>query len=447
MPMKLRGTALSALMLGGALTPAAAWAQDLKVSGSVRVRYEAIEGQPHAGFGVTDEQLAIRSAILAEYDPKGPLTFGVQLQDSRVYLAKAGGSVNNGDVNAFEVNQAYLALDLGAAMGQGTKTRLQAGRFLTNVGSRRLVAGDEYRNASNAYTGLRLDAAGPINATLFYLLPQVRLPDAQAEVLRNKVQVDREGFDLQLWGGLLGRPRLFGKATGEIGYVGLAERDVPGRPTRDRNLHSVDVRLLLDPRPGKFDFEAEAIYQFGTISTALAANAASQDVSASFLHARAGYTFPGGWKPRVGLEYDRVSGDGPGGGYGRFDTLYGMRRTDFAPLGAYTAVGRANISSPGVRVEATPDPRWDVMATYRPMWLADKTDAFSTSGVRDASGRSGSFAGHQLDGRLRFWILPRRLRAEADATFLLKGEFMRNAPNAPRTGDTHYASIALTFTY
>ena len=172
-----------------------------------------------------------------------------------------------------------------------------------------------------------------------------------------------------------------------------------------------------------------------------------QAVSAWFVHADAGYTFPGNAKLRLSVEYDRASGDAPGGKYGRFDTLFGMRRADLAPAGIYNAIGRANIETVGLRAEIAPSSRWDAFAAYRPMWLAEKTDSFSTTGVRDVTGVSGSFAGHQLEGRVRYWLVPSFLRAEINAVWLAKGRFLHAAPNAPATGDTTYlaTSVAASF--
>jgi hypothetical protein len=150
---------------------------------------------------------------------------------------------------------------------------------------------------------------------------------------------------------------------------------------------------------------------------------------------------------RLSVEYDRASGDGPGRTFGRFDTLFGMRRADLAPSGIYNSIGRANISTPGVRIEAAPGKRLDMFAVYRAMWLADPTDAFSTTGVRDPSGRSGSFAGHQIEGRIRYWLVPGFLRGEINAIWLGKGRFLRTAPNAPQTGDARYLSTVLMATF
>ena len=120
-----------------------------------------------------------------------------------------------------------------------------------------------------------------------------------------------------------------------------------------------------------------------------------------------------------------------------------MRRADLGPAGLYNSFGRTNFISPGVRVEAVPGKPTDLMATLRPIWLAAREDAFSTTGVRDASGRSGSFAGTQFDGRVRHQ-LTKALRLELDAVLLAKGRFLRDAPNAPPGRWTRYVSLNAT---
>jgi hypothetical protein len=417
----------------------------LTLSGSVRVRYETLDGQARAGFGAEDELFSIRTTILAEYREDG-FRVGVELYDSRAYGSEPGSAIGTAEVNTLEPVQAYVGYEVREPFGRGTALAVQAGRFTLNLGSRRLVAADDYRNTTNGYTGLRADihAGDGTAATLIYTLPQVRLPDDLPAILDNKVRLDRESFDLQLWGGLVSRPRVIAGALAEIGYFGLAERDAPGRPTRNRHLHNISARLIRDPAPGKADFEVEGIYQLGSARSSLAATAPELDVSAWFLHADAGYTFHGPLKARLSVEYDHASGDGSGRSFGRFDTLFGMRRADLAPAGIYAQIGRANISTPGVRLEMAPTSRLDGFVAYRAMWLAERTDAFSTTSVRDPSGRSGSFAGHQIEGRVRWWLVPKRFRAEINGAWIGKGRFLEAAPNAPQTGNTHYISIAVT---
>ena len=286
--------------------PSVAMADDpadgLTVSGAIRVRYEAIDGQARAGFNASDDLLNVRTNILAEYKT-GDVRLGVELYDSRVFGDDAGTPVTVGEVNALEPVQAYVAADILAPFGKGSKLTLTAGRMMLNLGSRRLVAADDYRNTTNGYTGGRADLvlSPGIKATLIYTLPQVRLPDSPQDLRDARVELDRESFDLVLWGGLMTTSNILGSATGEISYYHLGERDAPGRSTRDRSLDTFGVRIIAEPRVGKIDYEIEALFQTGTISASLASAASRHSVSANFIHADIGYSFAGVWKPRLSV--------------------------------------------------------------------------------------------------------------------------------------------------
>lgn len=414
----------------------------LDVSGSVRGRYEAVENQSRVGYNRNDNIINLRSILTARYQT-GPVTIGGELWDSRVYNGNTGSPVTTNEVNTFELVQAYVGVKgpIGSAKVSG-----QAGRFTLDLGSRRLIANDDYRNTTTGFTGLRVDlaAAKGISATAIYVLPQQRRPDDITSLLKNAVTFDHEGFDLVLWGGLVAKTKAIGPITAEASFFHLGERDEPGRPTRDRSLNTVGARLFRNPKVSRFDGEVEAFYQSGTISASTAANAVTLPVSAWFIHASGGYSFPGSLKARVALQYDRASGDRPGGSYGRFDTIYGMRRGELGPAGLYNDIGRANISELGARIEIAPSKRWDAFVSYEALWLADRTDSFSTTGVRDISGQSGAFAGNQIDSRFRWWVMPAKLRFEVDGVLLAKGRFLQTAPNATVGKTTAYGAINFT---
>lgn len=420
----------------------------LTLSGSLRLRGEAIAGQARAGANSDDALFETREQLHATWRHDW-LRLVAELHDSRVWGANPGTPLSTGEVNALEPVQAYVQADLGDALGKGTRTSVQVGRLGLDLGSRRLVAIDDYRNTVTSFTGLRADlaTAGGIKATAFYALPVLRLPDDGPSLRRNAAELDRESFDTVLWGGFLARQRKGSPLLAEVSFLHLGERDSPGRPSRDRSLNSLGLRVLREPRPAAFDWGAEAIYQWGGISASLAPTAPRQSVSATFFRLHAGYSFQGPWKPRVLFELDRASGDGRGPTYGRFDFLYGMRRADLGPAGLYNAIGRSNVFTPGVRIEVTPSKRLDGFVGYRALWLADRFDAFSTTGVRDPSGNAGTFAGHQIDSRLRWWLLPGRLRLEADAVLLAKGHFLRHAPNATPGATTRYGCVNLTVSF
>jgi len=416
----------------------------LKLRATVRGRLEFIEGQPRPGFNASDTLLDVRSTVFAEYHT-GPLRFGAEVFDSRAYGGDIKTPIGTNEVNVAEVVQVYAALDLDAPMGTGTKARLQAGRMALSIGSRRLVSSEDWRNTTNSYLGLRGDLLlqGGLTATAFYVEPSIRLPDDKPSLLDNIYKPDRESSATVLLGGLVNKANLAGKSAAEVSFYHFEEQDSVGRPTRDRRLDTVGGRIYREPSSGHPDYEVEVFSQTGKISSSLLVNASTQPVSAQFYHLDMGYTFARPWKPRVSLRYDWISGDKGGSHYGRFDTLYGMRGAELAPAGLYNTVGRTNLVSPGVVLELTPDSLSDLYVRYRPLWLASRTDSFSTSNVLDVSGRSGNFAGNQVEVRWRRWLVPNALRIEFNGVWLAKGRFLEEAPNSPLTPDTKYGAVNL----
>ncbi len=416
----------------------------LKIVGSTRVRVESIDGQARTGFEPSSQIISLRTTLLIDYT-LGPLRIGGELRDARAYNDGPLSPVTVNEVNALEPVQAYIGANLGDTLGTGTKTSVQAGRMTMTLGSGRLLSGLEYRNTTNGVTGVRTDFVGKTGGaiTMFWLMPQIRLPSDKASILDNKVQLDRESTASVLWGAYATSPKLIADSKFDVGYFRFAEHDRPNLQTLDRNLHTIDLRWYRNPAPGRFDWEAETIVQFGHISSSVTPNAPTRNVEALFTHFSVGKTFGGAWAPHLSLVYDYASGSHPDGTYGRFDTLQGNAPLDFAPSGIYSEINRANIRSAGVRLELTPNKRLDGMAEFRTLSVPSVTDAFASTGVRDPGGNARNYAGEQYDLRVRYWIIPKALRAEADFTYLRKGPFFADAPNAPPDGDTRYGACSL----
>lgn len=421
---------------------------NFKLSANIRLRYEALHNQFRPGFDRDDDLVEAQTSIAAEWDT-GPVHIGAEMVDARAWDGDAGSSVGTGEVNTFELLQAYVGADLGAVLGTGSDLRLDAGRFVLDLGSRRLLARSNFANSPNGFAGVKVDlrTKAKEQLTLFYTQPSQKLPRDKDDILENDTQWDRNGGDQTFWGGFFAKPKVLGTGAVEAYFFALDEDDTTLRATRDRRLFTPGARIYRDPVAKSFDYEFEYAYQFGSISSGTTATAATLPVSAHYLHAEMGYQFGGAWKPRVSFEYDLATGDDASRSYGRFDGLFGSRRADYGPSGIFGPLGRSNLSSPGVRFEVTPSKSWDAMAFWRLAWLDSATDSFASTGVSDPSGQSGRFGGHQIEARVRYWVIPKAIRVELGGAALLRGTFLRNAPAATDWGNSVYGFGDISFTF
>ncbi|HBP21235.1 MAG TPA: alginate export family protein [Planctomycetes bacterium] len=415
------------------LSEAAGLPDWLHIGGTHRTRYEYLWNQFRRGSPGNGRGLSLRTTILLELRFQ-PLRIGAELLDSRAYFLDDDTPVNTGIVNPLELLQAYVALDLDQELGDAGKLTLRAGRLTFDIGSRRLVARNRFRNTINAFTGIHGEyERGGHSLQAFFVLPIQRRPFDRDSLEDNDVHFDREHLDNHFWGLVYtSAPLSPAELLVEAYLFGLNEDDRSERATRDRELYTTGFRLRRKKAKGELDFQLEAVLQFGRSSLSSAAGARRLDHFAYFAHATLGYTFAAPMQPRLALQGDYASGDtNPNDGdNGRFDTLFGARRFEFGPTGFFGAFARSNIQSLGLRLELKPLPKVSAHIAYRPFWLARKKDAWTTSRVQDPAGRSGRFIGHQIEARVRWDLIPDNVRLEGGFALLARGEFAREAPNA-----------------
>ena len=425
-----------------------AWFQ---LSGHHRLRYETLEGQFRTNRQGNEHILVLRTAIQAA------LTFDqfelvAEFMDSRQELADRRSPINTTIVNTFELLQGYVAVNFPDVVQEGGTARLQLGRQTIDFGSRRLVARNRFRNTLNNFTGINTSWAAASGHSLraFYFLPVSRVPSDTPSLLDNDTEFDEEDFDWQFWGVAAEMPQLLPTINGELFVFGLHEDDSPDRVTRDRTLYTPGFRLYRKPATGQFDCELESVFQAGhSRSSTATTNTTDLDHFAHFQHLEVGYSFAVRWSPRLVVQFDYASGDdNPNDdNNNRFDTLFGARRFDFGPTGIYGPFARSNLISPGYRLVLKPHAAFDIMFAHRFYWLAADRDAWTTSGVHDPTGKSGSYLGTQPEIRLRWDVLPGNVRLEAGAAYLFSGEFEDDAPNSNDEGDTSYAYVQTVFTF
>ena len=375
-----------------------------------------------------------------------------EVQDARAYLSDDHSNVSTSLVNTFDLLQAHARVGGNGAAG-GPAPEMLLGRFTMELGSGRLIAQEVYRDVTRTFTGIRARWPLPAGAvvTAFGVLPVLTLPDDRQALLHNDVVPDGEHVNLKFLGALYERPRLWLGARGEIYLYVLDEHDEPGkRETRNRELWTVGGRLFRNAAIRRWDGELETVWQQG-FARASSAPTDRRDlrVSAGYVHVHTGYTVEWPWALRLGLEYDYGSGDSDpaDGKWQRFDTLFGNRRTDLGPTSIYGALGRENVETLGVRLSVAPHARVDAFAVYRVVRLAAAADGFASTGVRDATGQSGRNGGQQVDLRWRVWVVPNAVRLDIGATHLVRGRFLREAPNATGEGDTTYVYGDVTYSF
>lgn len=422
---------------------AAPAAAEVDVSGSFRVRPGLVDGQVRPLTARSEAVVEIRT-ILSVRATTGAITWLAEMRDSRAYGNGADSALVAGDVNTFEPVQLRAAIDLGDVVGGGGRTQLVLGRTALDLGGRRLLSLGDYRNAAGFFTGAhaRLETEGRGTFDLFWAMPQTRQPVGREAVLANRPALDRERLAQQVFG-MVALVPISEELRAGVTVVGLAEKDRPDFQTRSRRLWTVGPRLLKEPARGQGDFEIEAFVQGGEAAPLDEPGGPALPVRSGMVRAAAGLSGPGALAPRLAAEFDYVSGDTPGGRYGRFDQLFGARRFEFGPSSIYGVLGRANLLSPALRFSVNDRDRVQGWVVARALWAASATDFFSQSGARDASGDSGRFAGAQVDTRILFWVVPGRLRADFNATGLARRGVLEGA--APGRTSIYVASAMEAF--
>ena len=420
-------------------------------SGVQRTRFEQVLNQFRVGRSGNDRVLAMRTNLVAKLRLKH-VTFGVELSDARAYLSDANTPIDSGVVNTLALLRAYLAFELENAGLPGASAHFRMGRLTIDLGSRRLVARNRFRNTINGFTGFDFawKSGGGMEIRGFAALPVRRRPEDEVEARDNTIRFDREDFSTVTWALFFASRPILNDIVFEGYLIGLHEQDTPSYATRNRTLATPGFRIFRPPRPGGVDFQVELAAQLGqSRQTTRAEDRADLQHRAFFQHTSVGYTWEAPFDPRFALHYDFASGDqDPGDDVnGRFDTLFGARRFEFGPTGIYGAFARSNLHSPGARVELKPLPEVSLVGAYRAFWLASSRDAWTTAGLRDESGTSGSFLGHQVEARAVFDVFVGNLKLETGIAHTARGRFARDAPDANEGGNPTvvYAQWILTF--
>jgi hypothetical protein len=420
----------------------------MEISFEHRTRYESLSDQYRKTVnGVPgnggDQVLVFRTLVHARAD-FDQFKMGVEIQDSRIKKADSGSASGSKGLtttiaNPLELLQAYIEVPFDDFLLEGSQHNLRAGRITMDLGTRRLVARNRYRNTINGFTGVDWKMKkGLKNYRLFYTMPVTRQVDG--DIIDNNERFDEENSERRFWGLYYSQPLLSKADKVELFLLGLREEDSSSLQTKDRDLNTYGVRFWRKPKVETFDYQLEGYYQVGESSRSTSPAANRLDHKAYFYHLEMGYSFDALWSPRLIGQFDYASGDDSNDGdNNRFDTLFGARRFDYGPTSSYGAFARSNLQSPGLRLVLKPRKDVSAMFSLRGFWRASKDDAWTTSGI---SG-DDSYIGTQIETRLRWDLIPKQLRLEGGLVYLSSGALMSEADK----DDATYGYLQATFNF
>jgi hypothetical protein len=418
-----------------------------ELSGIQRSRLETVDELFGGGLSGSDHALALQTSLFFDLKLERMQLFG-EIMDSRMELNDERSSLGTAFVNTLEPIQAYAAWTFEDSLQAGAESTLRAGRLTLDIGKRRVVSRNRFRNTMSTFVGVDWQWKGSDarNARAIYLVPMRILPAAFDDLLDNDIELDRGLRDTALWGGYYQFPKGPRSDIVEIYAFDYDSIGTAADPATFFDVWSIGSRVYRAPAKGRWNYEVEGVVQTGE-SGGVVAGVQRRDLDhrAHLLHIEFGYQFDRPWAPNLIYQYDDASGDDSplDGSNERFNTLFGDRRFDFGPTGIYGPFNRSNLESHALRLTFTPSERWQGMVHYSAFALAAERDTWVGIGARDATGQAGDSLGRQLEGSVTWTAIEDRLTLEGGFAHLWFGGFAEQT-GVSAVGDPTYLYFTAT---
>jgi hypothetical protein len=391
----------------------------LDVGLDFRARLEHHENDFARPSDARDSPLLVRTrAYLGLRDVIDPLRFAVEIEDARRFHGKF--PLDDKDVNVVEPIQLLGELYFNRAFGEDLPLSVRLGRMAFEQVDRRLVARNNWRNTTNTFQGARAVVGrqrGPVQIDAFALQP----------LERRLYELDRTQRG-QLFFGVVVNIRLWSPHVSLQPYY-FSVKQLPREGATEREIHSSALRAHGLIGDTGFDYDADGSMQFGE----------NKDLThrAFGFAGELGYTVRSLWSMRISAAYAHATGDKDPGDLrsGRFDRMFGFAR----PFSNNLYFSWENLRAARTRIEIKPHPILRADAGYGAYWLDSATDRWNAPSLRDPTGSSGRFLGHELDVQLRAQLLS-RIDLSAGYAFFASGEF---PVNLGRARSTHFTYLEL----
>jgi hypothetical protein len=347
-------------------------------------------------------------AYLGIHDILDPFRFVLEYQDSRSFNSIYPN--DNGTTNQNELIQGYAELYFKNALGNNRPLSFRGGRMHLELLDRRLIGNNQFRNTTNTFQGFRIHFGKKQNdwdLDTFGLQPLERL----------MYKFDRAEEQTWIYGGVLSIRRWSEYITIQPYFIGRKQNGDPYNTiaterSNDRDIYAPGLRIYGLFGKSGFDFDADINKQFGTfgVTRTVKRKLVQEDLQHDAIGyaIELGYTWDHDWKPRTSVFFGYGSGDkDPNANFtsntnDRFDPFYGFNQ----PWSRQDYYSWDNIITPKLRQELTPTQTLKVDAGVGAFWLASNTDGWNRTGLRDRTGKDGSFMGYEFDLRLQHQLNP-----------------------------------------
>jgi hypothetical protein len=392
----------------------------LDVGLDFRLRFEHHENDFTRPIDARDLPFLVRTrAYLGIRNVIDPLRFAVEIEDARRYNGTF--PLDDRDVNVLEPIQLLGELYFDRAFGEDLPLSVRLGRMAFEQVDRRLVARNNWRNTTNTFQGGRVVVgrrSSPVQVDAFALQP----------LERRLYEFDRPDSGRWFFG-IVTDVRLWSPHVVLQPYY-LALKQLPREGVTEREIHSPALRAYGLIGATGLDYDASGVVQFGQDG--------GRTHRAFGFTGEVGYTAQALRNMRISATYAHATGDRDPDDdkSGRLDRVFGFAR----PFSNNIYFQWENLRAVKSRIEIEPHPKFRADAGYGAYWLDSPTDRWNAPSLRDPTGQSGRFLGHEVDVQLRARLLP-QLDLSAGYAFFASGEF---PINLGRARSTHFTYIELT---
>jgi hypothetical protein len=423
-------------------------AQVVTIGGEVRERYEFRDNADFNGnANDTLSFIASRIRLHLNYEVTPDIAAVVQFQDARIF----GGEVSTvSNDNLFDLHQGYVSIkNVGP-------TSLILGRQELAFGEHRLVGHFGWNNVGRSFDGLRITyMAAPVRVDFWATSPKVYGTNTGSSPAFAPSNREHQEF-YGVYGSIKTAPvtvepyvmyLLDGGNAGELNAAGTALLSPIAAPAA-RGQNRVTVGLRMDGKAvnGSVDFTGEGTYQMGSMDAR--GTTPESDVSAHAIALKAGYTVPLAMKPRIGVEYDRASGDSDPTD-DKFETFENLFPTNHIHYGYMDYVGWRNMQAMRLSISIKPSATTGVSLDYHQFSLAEESDNwYAASGAvfrTTPANNTESDLGQEID-LVAHMMVKEKVRIEAGYGRFMPGDYVDvNFPAATDSSDFLYLQAGVSF--